>query len=612
MEQEEQRNFIWDWLERRTAGRMLLAGWAQVRRCHDRHVERYRRWDEVVYRRCTWLAVALILMLVALALAGSTRFVLYQYRCHQENRAEAAARQFIARGDYHNASLSARLALRLNPHNVSAGRTMAEVADHFHSPATLVWLQRVEQDEPTVANQLILASAGLNYQKPPFPITVTILKQLAPIAARSASYQVVAASLAMNTGHLPEAEARFANAFKLEPTNQLFKASVAILQMALTNQAEQVQNRATLEQLRKNGGLALLVLRALVEDRLLHQDAAGALAYSGQLVANPQAALSDQLQNLAILQHLKSDDLALRLQAVQEQVATNATGVAEVSAWMQMNGLLSESLDWLTDLPVAMLDKQPVQMALAQGYLQSANWPSLRDTASRGNWGTLEFLRFALVFRAWSQLGAESVADSNWSAAMGEAANRPEAMAKLLELAENWHLKHEREDLLQQMVQESPHQPWARQKLEQLYFDSGNTLGLHELYAILNARSPDDITVKNDLAATALLLKIDLREACHAAAAAYAADPTNPTEASTYAFALHLQGRDKQGLAVLKSLSPAELSQPSVALYYGVLLAATGKTAQATSWLQIAQSKGRLLPEEQQLLATALEMTKIK
>jgi Flp pilus assembly protein TadD len=76
--------------------------------------------------------------------------------------------------------------------------------------------------------------------------------------------------------------------------------------------------------------------------------------------------------------------------------------------------------------------------------------------------------------------------------------------------------------------------------------------------------------------------------------------------ASTYAFALHLQGRDKQGLAVLRKFQPSELTQPSVALYFGVLLAATGNAEEAVPWLQIAQTKGHLLPEEQELLSTAL------
>jgi hypothetical protein len=57
---------------------------------------------------------------------------------------------------------------------------------------------------------------------------------------------------------------------------------------------------------------------------------------------------------------------------------------------------------------------------------------------------------------------------------------------------------------------------------------------------------------------------------------------------------------------VLQKLQPAELAQPSVALYYGVLLAATGKPDQAMPWLQIAQTKGHLLPEEKELLAIAM------
>ena len=139
-----------------------------------------------------------------------------------------------------------------------------------------------------------------------------------------------------------------------------------------------------------------------------------------------------------------------------------------------------------------------------------------------------------------------------------------------------------------------------------LYFNSGNTLGLHQLYAFLNSHFPDETSYKNDLVVTSLLLKTDVRKAYQLAEELYTKNPGNPTAASTYAFALHMQGWDRQGIAVLQKLRPTELAQPSVALYYGVLLAATGKTNQASPWLQIAQTKGHLLPEEQQLLSVAL------
>jgi hypothetical protein len=231
-------------------------------------------------------------------------------------------------------------------------------------------------------------------------------------------------------------------------------------------------------------------------------------------------------------------------------VTTNAPDVAEVAAWMQANGLVAESLDWLTSLPNHLLDQRPVQMALVQGYLQNRQWTAMLNIASQANWGDLEYLRLALVFRAWSQLGSAGLADTSWNAAMGTAAGHRAATIQLLQLAESWHLQQKQEAVLLQMVQESPEDNRARQELESLYFNSGNTLGLHQLYAILNAHFPDAAADKNNLAATALLLKMDVPKARQWAADDYAKDPGDPYVASTYAFALHLQGRDKQGLAV--------------------------------------------------------------
>jgi hypothetical protein len=610
MDEDGKQNRFWDWMEGNACGRKVLSAMDRFRHYYHQHEDRYHVWNETHYRFYTRLVTTAVFLMVLAALAGTFRFGQHYYRHYREKREQKEAQSFLAHGDYRNASLSARQALVLNPNNVPACRVMAELADRIHSPLTLEWLQRIAQNEPTVENKLILAAAGLNYQKPPFPLTARILDELALISTNSASYQVVVASLAMHTYRLAEAEAHFEAAATLEPKNDLFRTSVAILRMASTNKTEQVQSRAVLEKLRTDDSLGLLVLRALVSDRLLHQDVAAASIYSRQLAANPRATLADQLQNLEILRQLRSDEFNDRLQAVQQQVATNAPAVAELSAWMQTRGLVAENLDWLTGLTVPLLDQRPVQVALAQGYLQSGHWTALLKITGQGNWGDLEFLRFALIFRAWSQLGATGQAESNWKAAMGEAAGRHEAMTQLLQLAESWHLQQKREAVLLQMVQEFPEERRTQQDLELLYFNSGNTLGLHQLYVILNAHFPDETAYKNDLAATSLLLNTDVGKACQWAAEAYAKNPGNPIEASTYAFALHTQGRDKQGLVVLQKLQPAELAQPSVALYYGVLLAATGKADQAMPWLQIAQTKGHLLPEEKELLSLALRNVK--
>ena len=593
-------------MEQRPAVRMALAPLDWVNRCYHRHLELYHSWDSKFYQRGTWLVGSVVSLLVVATIVRLCGFGLHWYWHYLEQRDQQEAQASMAHGNYRGACLYARQALSLNPNNVAACRVMAELADRLHSPIALEWLRRIAQNVPTTENKLILASAGLNYQEPPFSLTVGILDGLASSASNNASYQAVAASLAMNTGHLPEAETHFERAAELDPKNGLFRLSVAVVRLALTNQVQQVESRAILEKLPTEGGLDRLALRALAADRMFHGDAAGAIDYSGKLVSLPGATLADQLQNLEILLRFKSGLFADRLRAVQENAGTDAVAVAEVSAWMQAKGLVTQSLDWLTDLPLSIVNQQPVTEALAQGYLQNGNWQALQDVVSKGNWGALDFLRRALIFRASSQLGATGLADSSWDAAVDEASNRHERMIELLKLAESWHLQRQKEDLLLQMVQQFHGEHWEQKELELSYFNTGNTMGLYHLYIVLNASFPTETTCKNDVAAAALLLKINLSEAYRWAAEAYAEAPGNPTEVSTYAFALHLQHQDKQGLAAFKKLRPAELKQPSVALYYGVLLATAGKTEAAWPWLQIAQTQGHLLPEEQQLLAATL------
>ena len=110
-----------------------------------------------------------------------------------------------------------------------------------------------------------------------------------------------------------------------------------------------------------------------------------------------------------------------------------------------------------------------------------------------------------------------------------------------------------------------------------------------------------------EIPTTSLLLKTDLPAAEKRAAAAYAQTPENPRAVIAYAYALHLQRRDAEGIAVLKKLKPEDLQKPSPALYYGVLLDSAGKPAEAAPWLKIAKAaESSFLPEEREMLALTL------
>jgi hypothetical protein len=258
-------------------------------------------------------------------------------------------------------------------------------------------------------------------------------------------------------------------------------------------------------------------------------------------------------------------------------------------------------------LPAVLRAQSPVRVVLADAYLQSGDWRALHEFTAKDDWGEMNFLRLALAARAWSQLGAQQSADSNWGSAVSEAGNRYGALTTLLGLTERWQLPHERAILLRRIAEKFPRELWAQVALEQFYVATGNTAELNSLCAKLFAALPENLELKNNLAFTSLLLKTNLAKAYQWAAEDYAATTNNPVAASTYAYALYLQGRSNEGLAVLQTMDRSQLQLPDVALYEGLLLRASGDTNAARAFLKIARTKSQWLPEEKQLLSAAGE-----
>jgi hypothetical protein len=276
---------------------------------------------------------------------------------------------------------------------------------------------------------------------------------------------------------------------------------------------------------------------------------------------------------------------------------------AQTASWMEANGFLSETAGWLKTLPASIQTQTPVRLTFVDCYLNTTNWQGLRTLTASGDWGEMDFLRLAFLSHSWSELGEPLVADGQWRSAVSEAGERLGALTALLELANRWQLTRAREDLLWRILRRFPDARWAQDSLERFYFDAGNTAGLYQLYFKQLPRSPRNGALKNNLAATALLLKTNLTQACQWAAEAYAEAPTNADVVCTYAYALHSQGRNQEGLAAFQKLEPSQLEKPSVTLYYGVLLSAAGRAGEAAHYLQLARTNGQLLPEEKLLLA---------
>ncbi len=174
----------------------------------------------------------------------------------------------------------------------------------------------------------------------------------------------------------------------------------------------------------------------------------------------------------------------------------------------------------------------------------------------------------------------------------------------MLNLARNWKRTQAEEDLLWQIGRYFRSERWALRDLERLYLTSGDTHGLNKLFVMQAEYDPNNIAVENNLAATSLLLNVNLPHAYELAKELYQNHPEEPVIVSTYAYSLYLQNRTAEGLAALEKLKPEKLELPSVAVYYGVLLSAAGEPGRAAKYLKLAQ-KSQLLPEEKALAAEA-------
>ncbi len=524
------------------------------------------------------------------------------WRGYQEQRSLAQARKFVDRQDFRSASLSLRSALLANPENLEACRLMAELADEAGSPQALDWFRRLVERSPTPEHQLRLAAAGLRYESPPFRQTAEVLEQLRPATSNQASFHVLSAELALKQKRPAGAIAGFATAASLEPSNPWHRLNLAALNLQSADARIAAEARSTLDTLSTQDGVGPAALRWLVVDWRRSMGADAALPYSQRLVAAPEATLEDRLQHLELLG--SGPDAAPFLVETQRRAAEEPTQILRMVSWMLNHGFTNQAAAWLSELAPEMRDQQPVRMARVSCLVASCDWAGLENELEGAAWGEWDFMRLAFLSRAASGQNQAQATELRWRQAVREAGERPGPVASLVNLALTWERREAAEQLLRQMARRPAVERWALGELDRLYADSGNTRELHRIHSRLIELDPGNVVARNNYAATSLLLGLDLERACEMARQLRSEHPEDPVIASTYAFSLHLQGCTAEGLTALEGLPAEVLEQPGLALYYGVLLSATGQTNQVDRYLALASSAS-LLPEERLLLERA-------
>lgn len=542
--------------------------------------------------------IIILFVLLGLGVAG-VWLGLPAYRAGKEKKFAAQALDALVLGENRKALLSAQQVLVLNSNNVTACRVMAELADLSRSPHALVWRRRVAEIEPTRSNKLVFASAALRYEQPPFPLAVQTLADLGE-ATNDVAFQLVSAQLALKQNRITDGEKHLEQAIRLEPANESHRINLGVIRLESRNPAVASVARAELEQRTGNAQ----ALRALLVHHTSRRRFAEAEQYSTALLKLTNSAWSDKLEHLTVLRGAQSPQFDPFLATLQREAATNVFAASELVTRLTELGAATNAVDWVKSLPAAVQKEPPLPVAVASAYFSLARWRELEDLLNAHEWAERDFVRKALLTYAVRKQGGTDAAAAHWRDAVKLAAERPELLGSLAQMANAWGWTNETESTLWRAAKDFPKERWPLESLQNGYLRQRNTRGVLDVNAFMLERQPTNAAAQNNWAALALLLNTNLTRAHELARQVYERGTNNFAFVSTYAWSLHVQGKPAEALQLMETLKPAELNDPSVAGYYGAILLAAGQKEKARAALDRTVG-APLLPEEMKMIADA-------
>lgn len=549
------------------------------------------------------LIVGCIIIAVVLGGAYEARRA---YRNVRQARLLRQAHAFLAKSEPRKALLCIQNVLRANPKNVDACRLMADLLELGQSPAALLWRSRVVELNPqSTDDRLALAQTAL--ASGDYPTATNALEGVAAAGKSTVSYQNLAGTIAVAGRQIDLAERHFLEAARLEPQNPVPQLNLSVLRLQSTNEQELAEARHTLTGISlnpTNGIMRCKALRELVLDAARSKQPDAALALSNRLLQETNSLFSDRLLQLEVLRMTTNAEFSGTLQAYQHEAVTNSAKVYELAAWQVPRMGPAITLAWLRTLPLTMQTNQPLALLEAECQDGAGDWPGLQASLQKQQWGELEFVRHAFSARALRKQELTDSAKVEWELALKAANAQKASLAMLLRLAAQWNMNTEGEDILWIFVNRYPGEQWAFNALSQVLYVTGRTRPLMTLCSQELKKHPADLSTKNNLAVTAMLLNAQDLKPHDLAREVYEKANTNASFASTYAFSLYMQKKNQEALYVIEKLAPRDLEKPSIAGYYGLILKAAGSNAKASTYFDYA-FKSPMLPEERKLFEKA-------
>lgn len=553
---------------------------------------------ERTFVRLSLGVIGALCLLVAVCWGGHNLYVRWQ-----EHKLMRQAHVAFDKNDLRWAAMAAQRAYAIDPISADACRTLAAIAEKQNSAEAIDWRRRAVALQPeSMADRTALVESALRFAQP--AIAAEALAQVPQAQQNEVLYHSAAAHLALTKHDFAMAEQHFEMAARLAPNDPRRQLELAECQLRSDDQNKRDAGRALAERVKSDPRVRLDALRVLINDAVHWRRDSDSHDLAKELDALPAATFADRLAALGILHELKDPDFTAALTRLEGESTQSPEKAAKLVTWMNSQRLALLAIDWSKRLPPEMLGSIPFRFALADAYVRLRDWTELKAMLQRGSWGRGEPVRRALQAKAARETGDDIGCEKNWAAAVGAAEGDPERLKLLQAIAFRWSWADKGTAVLWMLAENPVARREALQALYRHYAAERETAGLYRALSRLVAVVPDDAAVRNNFAQVSLLLKAETFRARGIARDLHAAHPHDAAFASTYAFALFESGDVKGAVKVMSQLTPEQLHDPSVAAYYGIVLAAAGQNDAATEYLALAE-KTQLLPEEEELVARA-------
>lgn len=548
-----------------------------------------------------WLIIAAIIVVSLPAGYYLARHqALPAYKEWREAKLARMTEEFMAAGDYDNALLTARQALRKNQRSLAHWRLAAEAARAKGSSDVIYYQKNVAQLDKKLASQLELLRLALQHGS--YRDALDAIENIDPDAKSNPAFHRLAAETYLSVGRPVAAKTHLNSLISLEPGDRKAQLDLAELALSEDSAGTKKELRAEIVELSKTPELRVRALEMLLKDAITRNAEQRAAELARELKNEPSLSSDEKVLVLSGLALADEKEATEFRQKLQTEFANDPKAVVALANYYRRAGPPSEGRKWFDTLSPEIRKEPLIQEAMAAAFLEWQEWTRLDQAIANTHWKEREFMRHA--FAAYSARKNARMADAGnaWRLAVIQAGDNTRATSELLALVARWGWQNEQYDLVWKLFALMPRNEAISRQLIAWEHQQGHTANLNRIYARLSQFSGDDRMLKNNFAYSSLLLDSNLSKAFEVARSNYEAEPENPYFVTTQALALYKQNNADAALALLETLRPAALSVPERTMYRALFRASSGDAAGAADLLEGVRATG-FLPEERRLMA---------